>query len=94
MTMTPTTSHNDETASLLLSWAVLVALTLLSFWFRDHGLGPAAAAVAILALTFVKVYLVGHSFMELRHAPTLLRSVFGIWCAGTCLVLIALLYVF
>jgi hypothetical protein len=29
-----------------------------------------------------KVYLVGMYFMELRHAPLLLRGAFNAWCAG------------
>lgn len=82
----------DHARSLLAAWTVLVVLTLLSFWFRDHGLPPSAAAVAILTITFVKVYMVGHSFMEIHRAPRLLRLIFGTWCGGTLLVLVALLF--
>lgn len=84
----------NHTPGLVAAWAVLVALTLLSFWFRDHGVGPAAAVLVILALTFVKVYMVGHSFMEVRRAPRILRLVFATWCAGTCLTLMVLAFVF
>lgn len=86
-------AEENHTASLTGAWALLVVLTLASYWFRDHGLGPAAAIVAILLLTFVKVFMVGHSFMELHRAPAWLRGVFTTWCAGTCLALIVMAFV-
>ncbi|HYF26231.1 MAG TPA: cytochrome C oxidase subunit IV family protein [Baekduia sp.] len=59
-------------------WAVLIAATVASWWLGDdHGLGAGDAAVlAVLAITFVKVWLVGMHFMELRGAPRALRHVF------------------
>lgn len=86
--------QDSHTGSLILAWAILVGLTLMSWWFSDHGLGPAAAITAILVLTFIKVFMVGHSFMELSRAPTLLRSAFAAWCAGLCAVLIVLAFAF
>ena len=41
-------------------------------------------------LTFVKVFLVGHQFMELRIAPEALRRSFLGWCVSTCAVLVVL----
>ena len=55
-------------------WAALTAATGLSWWL-DDGAGD-AAAVAVLAIAFVKVWLVGEHFMELRRAPTALRRAF------------------
>ena len=89
-----TATSNNHTGHLIIAWAVLVALTLASYWFRDHGFSPEAALVAILVLTFIKVYMVGHSFMELRWAPRLLRGLFAGWCAGTCGTLVLLAFVF
>lgn len=94
MHVTPSAAPINHTGSLVSAWAILVALTLASFWFRDHGLTPEAAIVAILVLTFVKVFMVGHSFMELRWAPRVLRGLFAAWCAGTCVTLVILAFVF
>lgn len=86
--------EENHTTSLTGAWLLLVALTLASYWFRDHGLAPAAAIVAILVLTFIKVFMVGHSFMELRRAPAWLRLVFATWCGGTCLALVVMAFAF
>ena len=80
----------DHSRTLVGTWGVLVVLTLLSSWFRDHGLTASLALVVILGLTFVKVFLVGHQFMELRIAPEALQRSFLGWCAGTCVALVAL----
>lgn len=66
-------------------WLALVALTLVS-WAVGPSHGAAAdsarlgTAVALL-VAFGKAWLVGTEFMELRHAPPLLRAVFGGWVA-------------
>ncbi len=80
----------DHTGSVVLVWAVLMVLTVLSYWFRDHGLSAEGAAAAIIIIAFVKVYLVGLSFMELRVAPAFLRNIFTYWCLGSCLFLLGL----
>ena len=79
-----------ESRTLVLVWAGLVALTLASWWFRDHGLGARAAIVAILAIAFVKVFLVGHTFMEIHRGPKALRVVFTAWCAVACATLVTM----
>jgi caa(3)-type oxidase subunit IV len=57
-------------------WAVLVVATLASVGVHE-GLGAGTiATLAVLALAFVKVWLVGRWFMELREAPTVLRRLF------------------
>jgi hypothetical protein len=64
-------------------WALLVVATITSW-----SLG--GAAVAVLALAFVKVRLVGLHFMELRSAPVPLRLLFEGWVVVVCSVLIGL----
>lgn len=66
-----------------ISWLVIVVITAVSAWVGiDYGAGGAdIAAVAVLALAMVKVWLVGMHFMELRDAPILLRGIFAAWCA-------------
>jgi heme/copper-type cytochrome/quinol oxidase subunit 4 len=64
------------------TWAVLVALTGLSWWLgADHGVTAALATVVILVVAFAKVALIGHSFMELKHAAAVLRL--GFFGLGT-----------
>ena len=65
-------------------WAVLVGATLAS-WLLGGGHGAVVMAVA-----FLKVRLVGLSFMELRTAPVPLRALFEGWVVVTGGVLIAL----
>lgn len=69
-------------------WFVLVAATLLSLSLgTGHGIDShRAASVAVLLVAFVKVFLVGMYFMELRAAPNALR---GLFC-GYCLLVFAL----
>ena len=78
----------------VLAWALLMLATAVSWWLgSDHGLvGDAAGlAVAIIAVVaFVKVYLVGMYFMELRHAPRVLRLAFNAWVVLTCLLVTGL----
>jgi Prokaryotic Cytochrome C oxidase subunit IV len=71
-------------------WAVLVGLTVFSWWLGD-GHGPAEfATVAVLIVAFFKVGIVGAHFMELRHAPLVLRLIFNSWCALVCTILVVL----
>jgi heme/copper-type cytochrome/quinol oxidase subunit 4 len=94
--MTASAANNLETAEansryVVLAWAVLMALTGLSWWLgTDHGVGPALATAAILIIAFTKVFLVGRSFMELRHAAPVLHGLFAFWCVIACTALIAL----
>lgn len=64
-------------------WGVLVVVTAATFWLgTDHpfsGVGPRFATGLALAAAFVKAWLVGQHFMEIREAPVALRLVFGAW---------------
>ena len=94
--MTASAAKNLETADannrhVVLAWAILMALTGLSWWLgTDHGVGPVLATAVILIIAFTKVFLVGRSFMELRHASPVLQSLFALWCVIACTALIAL----
>jgi len=77
-------------SSIGLAFLVLVAATVTS-WYLGDGHGAAkAATVGVIAVAFAKVYLVGHHFMELRHAPTPLRLVFGGWVVVVCTALVVM----
>ena len=61
-------------------WLGLVAVTVVSWAVgAEHGVGS-SVAVVVLALALVKVRFVGLDFMELRHAPMVLRAAFEAYC--------------
>jgi caa(3)-type oxidase subunit IV len=63
-----------------LSWLILVAATLVSWALgAEHGT-DSMVAVVVLAIAAIKARLVGLDFMELRHAPLLLRVIFETYC--------------
>ncbi|HTK66034.1 MAG TPA: cytochrome C oxidase subunit IV family protein [Pseudonocardia sp.] len=63
---------------IVLVWAALVALTALSWWLgADHGVtSVAVATTVVLVVAFVKVTLIGRTFMELKHAAPVLKALF------------------
>jgi heme/copper-type cytochrome/quinol oxidase subunit 4 len=63
-------------------WFVLIAATLISFALgTGHGISSHhVASIAILLVAFIKVFLVGMYFMELRDAPDVLRGLFAGYC--------------
>ena len=73
-------------------WVVLVAATTLSWWLGDGHGSRETATVLVIAVAFLKVFLVGHYFMELRTAPLPLRLAFTTWVGviGTVLVVMYL----
>jgi flagellar motor component MotA len=64
-------------------WLVLVGITVASLWVGTGHL-PAGgtaqtSAAVVVGAAFLKAYLVGRHFMEVRDAPAPLRLVFGAW---------------
>jgi hypothetical protein len=91
---TPHTVHkprHSTTTYALGAWVVLMVLTGATWWIgADHdvaGLGRDISMISILVLTFAKIYVVGHAFMELREAAPWLHRTFIVWCVGLCLTL-------
>jgi hypothetical protein len=70
-----------------MAWLALVAATSASAWLGDGHGPPEVAAVAVIAVAFFKVRLVGRYFMELRGAPLALRLVFDGWVVVACVAL-------
>jgi hypothetical protein len=64
---------------LLVAWLVLVAITLIYLWIDQtadrHGILVASTGVTVAAigLALVKARIVMREFMDVRHAPPLLR---------------------
>ena len=69
---------------IVLVWAALVALTAVSWWLgADHGVtSVAVATTVVLIVAFVKVTLIGRTFMELKHAAPVLKVLFFGLTAG------------
>lgn len=88
MTLSKLKGH---TAYVFGAWTVLMALTAASWWVgadrEGVGLGRDIAMVSILLLTFAKIFVVGHSFMELREAAPWLNRMFVAWCIVLCVLL-------
>lgn len=86
-----TTTFDKHKTYVVGAWGALVVLTAISWWLgADHevaGLGTRFAAISILVVTFAKIYVVGHSFMELREAARWLQYAFKAWCAVVCITL-------
>jgi hypothetical protein len=72
------------------TWAVLTAATAISWYLGDGHGAEEVASVVVLAVVFLKVYLVGREFMELRAALTALHVLFAGWCAVVCTGLVSL----
>jgi len=87
----PAGADRKKLTYVVAAWSVLMGLTAASWWFgADHqvaGLGIDFSMVAILVLTFAKIYVVGHSFMELHEAAQWLHRTFASWCVILCLTL-------
>lgn len=74
------------------AWLALVAATGIGWWLghtaqsAQGSLRPAIAGVIVTA--FVKVWIVGFQFMELKHAPRWLRHSFDAWVGLVCAILV------
>jgi hypothetical protein len=94
MTTTPVRNPVTSVRYIAGAWLVVTALTLLSWSFgTDHALGALgvkAIDTAILLVTFGKMFVIAHAFMEQRHAAPWLRLSFASWYVLVCAALTAL----
>jgi cytochrome c oxidase subunit IV len=94
ITLNEKLAEKKTTAYVVGAWVVLMALTAASWWLgADHafaGLGLDVSMIAILVLTFGKIGVVGHSFMEMREAAPWLSRTFFAWCLVMCVILSAI----
>jgi hypothetical protein len=73
-------------------WLLLVSATVVS-WNLGHGVGSfnvRDASLAIIVVAFLKVRFVILDFMEIRHAPLLMRIASEAWVVTVCTVLIVM----
>lgn len=78
---------------LLLVWAILTSMTLVYVWL-DHSVdqngtlkASTVVTVSVIMIALIKVRIIFREFMEVRHAPTLLRRLTDGWVVliGVCL---------
>ena len=77
-----------------LAWLMLLAGTGVVWWLgqtdRSGEQAGALAIAGVIVVAFIKVWIVGFQFMELRHAPRWLRHAFDAWIAVVCIALIVI----
>jgi Prokaryotic Cytochrome C oxidase subunit IV len=76
-------------------WLILILASFLTWWLgtndsRDQ-LSDRVMIVAVVVIAFLKAYLVGMEFMEVRGAPALLRGLLTGW-VGLLAVAVTTLY--
>ncbi|MCH9731184.1 MAG: cytochrome C oxidase subunit IV family protein [Actinomycetia bacterium] len=72
-------------------WVVLIATMAGSLVLRTEDVSSAASA-SIVAIAFMKVWLIGNYFMELNRAPRPLQLGFAAYVVVTCAALIIAFY--
>lgn len=83
---------------LAVAWAILVGITLIS-WFvaSRHGPGPMrpdpAVGMIAIFITLAKVRVISREFMELRHAPTMLKALIDAWLIAFGLAMVAAYFI-
>jgi Prokaryotic Cytochrome C oxidase subunit IV len=83
---------------LLLVWAALVVVTLVSGWIgsrhgQDDLRSSALVTCSVLSIAAIKVRVIVREFMEVRHAPSLYRRLtdgFTVFVVGALLAIYAL----
>ena len=74
---------------LLIVTAILLGFTGFAAWLSQTNLPlPVPLGIIALSLAWIKGALVAEQFMELRHAPWLLRGMMHAWLAVICVSLI------
>lgn len=78
---------------LLIVWAILTSMTLVYVWL-DHSVDQSGTlrastvvTVSVIVIALIKVRIIFREFMEVRHAPALLRRLTDGWVVliGVCL---------
>lgn len=77
-----------------LVWLALMVLTLTSWllgtYFNTVFSGMHTEGSAILVLAFIKARMIINNFMEVRHAPTVLKVCCDIWTIGVATSMLAM----
>jgi len=77
-----------------LAWLILVVATGVGWWLGQAGQGNVQgvrlATAGVIVVAFIKVWIVGFQFMELRYAPRWLRHSFDAWILAVCVALLSI----
>lgn len=78
---------------LIVVWTILLGITLVSWEFigATHAIHSGLPVVLVILLAFVKVRFVLLDFMEVRHAPLVLRLALELWAGVACVAIIGAL---
>jgi Prokaryotic Cytochrome C oxidase subunit IV len=78
-------------------FAGLVVATCVTWWLGSRssptGDGLGLAAMLTVLIASAKIYFIGRDFMELRSAPSILRTAFNVWVGVVAVAAIALVVV-
>ena len=78
-------------------FAGLVVATCVTWWLGSRssptGDGLGLAAMLTVLIASAKIYFIGRDFMELRSAPSILRTAFNVWVGVVAIAAIALVVV-
>jgi hypothetical protein len=83
---------------LFIVWLILSGLSLGYLWIDhtadDHGMPKASTVVTVSAIliALIKVRIIMREFMEVRHAPRLLKRITDLWVAIMAVVLLGLYF--
>ena len=73
------------------AWLILVVATGVGWWLgQTNTQGVAVATAGVIVVAFLKVWIVGFQFMELRHAPRWLRHAFDAWIVAVGVALLVI----
>ncbi|MDB5973112.1 MAG: hypothetical protein JWQ90_5562 [Hydrocarboniphaga sp.] len=80
---------------LSLVWLALSAITVISWWIGSkHGqqafVSSAAITYSVILMAALKIRVIVSEFMEVRHAPPLLRHLMDAWLAFLVISLLGL----
>jgi len=92
--MTNSQQHSLLRDATTIAWLILVGATAIGWWLgvtsQNAQNGILFTTVGILISAFLKVWIVGFQFMELKHAPRWLRHSFDAWVVVMCAALVIL----
>jgi hypothetical protein len=79
-------------------FAGLVVATCVTWWLGSRSSSPTGDGLGLAAMLTVliasaKIYFIGRDFMELRSAPSILRTAFNVWVGVVAVAAIALVVV-
>jgi apolipoprotein N-acyltransferase len=80
---------------LAFAWFALSAITLISWWLgSNHRQGTSepspVVSISVILIAAIKVRVIFREFMEVRHAPDLLRRLMDAWLILLTIALVAI----